>query len=138
MADLVFEEALIGEMQLHSPVGEEDEGGWADVGLRHIKNLHALPHGNGGAFEIHRLQEAIHFARADALATLARDFLQQREDFLDVLACAGRDEQHWCVVKELERSAQTLKIEILIIRTLRVLDAGCASLTDGAFLSGYH
>ena len=135
---MVFEEALIGEVQLHSSVGEQDEGGWCDVGLRHIKNFHPLPHRNGGAFEIHRLQEAIHFARADALAPLARNFLQQREDFLDVLASAGRDEQRRRVVKELQRSAQTLKIEILIIRPLRILNAGCASLTDGAFLSGCH
>src|SRR5512135_185934 len=45
--DLVFQGALVGEMQLHRAVGEEHKRGWANRGLRHVVNLHPLGHGDG-------------------------------------------------------------------------------------------
>ena len=41
-ADLIFEEALEGEVQLHLAVGEEDEGGRRDGGLGHVVDADLL------------------------------------------------------------------------------------------------
>src|SRR5229473_3665214 len=40
-ADLVFQEALVGEVEFDGAVGEEDEGGRGNRRLRHVENLHA-------------------------------------------------------------------------------------------------
>src|SRR5262244_2608488 len=70
-ANLILQESLIGKVQLHCAVGEQDERRRRHVGLRHIENLHALAHRDRCAFEVHLLEKAIHFAGADALPAFA-------------------------------------------------------------------
>src|SRR5947208_28909 len=41
-ANLVFQETLVGKVQLDLAVGEEDECGWGDGGLGEVKNFYAL------------------------------------------------------------------------------------------------
>src|SRR5882724_5970248 len=85
-ANLVFEETLIGEVQLHFAVSEDDESRRPDRGLGHIENSDLLPRGNGGPFEVDMLQEAIHLAGPDALPPFGGDFLQSGKYSLGAFA----------------------------------------------------
>src|SRR6266436_2020121 len=80
--NLVFQEALVGEVQLHLAIGEDDESRRSDGRLRHIVDPHLLAGGNRGALEIHMLEEAVHLAGSDAPAALDSNFFQCREYFL--------------------------------------------------------
>ncbi len=60
---MIFQEALIGEVQFHCAVGEEHKGRRGDRGLRHVENLHTLAHRDRGALEIYMLDEPIHLQR---------------------------------------------------------------------------
>jgi hypothetical protein len=60
VSDLILEESLIGEVQLHAAVGEEDEGRRSDRGLRHVENLYALTHRDRCSFEIDVFKESVH------------------------------------------------------------------------------
>ena len=101
-ADLVGEEALEGEVELDVAVGEEDEGGRGDGGLRHIVDADAAVHGDRGALEVDAGEEAVHLAGGDALAALAGDEFNFLEERLDAGAGGGGDEDKWGVVEELE------------------------------------
>src|SRR5579864_336008 len=90
-AYLILQKSLIREVQLHLPVGEQDERGWRNRGLGQVENLHALPHWNRGAIKINVLQEAIHFAGGDSFSPLGRDLLQSREDLVCALAVRCRN-----------------------------------------------
>ena len=52
VADLIFEESLIGEVELHAAVGEKYERGWRYRRLCHVQDFHPLAHGYRGALEI--------------------------------------------------------------------------------------
>ena len=79
-ADLVLEEALEGEMQLDVAVGEEDEGGRGDGGLRHVEDADALRHGYWCALEIDLVEKAIHLSGGDALAAFGCESLDLFKD----------------------------------------------------------
>src|SRR5438270_11217099 len=79
----VFEEAPIRKVQLHVPVGEENERGRGNCRLRQIKYLDALGHWHRGPFEIDFLKEPIHLTRPDTFAAFARDQLDLRPDLLN-------------------------------------------------------
>ena len=101
-ADLVGEEALEGEVEGDVAVGEEDEGGRGDGGLRHIVDADAAVDGDRGALEVDVGEEAVHLAGGDALAALAGDEFDFAEELLDAEAGGGGDEYEWSVVEELE------------------------------------
>src|ERR1700709_2809961 len=71
--NLIFKKPLIGEMQLHRAISEEDEGGRRNPSLGHIVNSHSLTYRNRGAFEVNFFQEAVHLASGDPLAALSRN-----------------------------------------------------------------
>ena len=97
-ADLVFQEALVGEMEFHGAVCEKDERWRGNRGLRHVENLYARLQGDGGAFEIDLFDETVHLAGSDALAAFGGDFFEQRENSFDALAGAGGNEDNGSVV----------------------------------------
>src|SRR5712692_770880 len=119
-ADLVFQEALIREVQLHLAVGEEHERGWSDGGLCHVIDLHLLAGGDRGAVEIHALQKAVHLAGSNALAALRCDLLQRGKYLFHALAGGGGNKQHRRVAEELQRITQSLFVGSSISRHLLV------------------
>src|ERR1700685_3655745 len=60
------------------------------------------------------LDEAVHLRSRDALAALACDFFQQRENSLDALACVCGDEHDGCVAEKLEIVTETFLISIAV------------------------
>src|SRR5262245_11938597 len=108
MPNLVFQEALVGEVQLHLAIGEDDEGGRRNRGLGHVINLYLLPGGDRGALEVHAFEEAVHLPGTDAFTALARHFFQGREYLLRTLAGRSRDEEDGRVTEKLQRVAQPL------------------------------
>src|SRR5438128_12438812 len=86
LANLIFQEALIGEVQLHGAIGEQDEGRRSRIGLSEVVDFHALADGNRGAFEVNVLEEAVHLAGRDTLAALTRDQLNRGKNFVNPLA----------------------------------------------------
>src|SRR4030095_4395844 len=108
---------------------------WGVGGLRQVENSHSLPYGDGGAVEVDGLQEAIHFAGADAFLAFGGDFLDQGEDFVDILSSGGRNEKHGCVVQELQGPSQAFEVYLLILRPLGILNSGGSRLADGPTLS---
>jgi len=111
-ADLVGEEALEGEVEFDVAVGEEDEGGRGDGGLRHVIDFDAAVHGNRGALEVDVGEEAVHLAGGDSLAALAGDQLDFLEERLDARAGSGGDKDKRSVVEELELVADLLLVEL--------------------------
>src|SRR5215469_9009911 len=73
--DLVFQKALVGEVQLYLAVRKQDERGRSDRGLRHIEDFHPLAHGHRGAIEINPLEKSVHLRGRDPLAPLGRHLL---------------------------------------------------------------
>src|ERR1035438_9997816 len=76
-ADLIFEKTLVGKVELDGAVGEEHERRRGDRRLRHVQNLHALAHRDGGAVEVHALDEAVHLRGGYALAAFVGNFLDR-------------------------------------------------------------
>src|SRR5579885_124886 len=136
LLDLVLQKTLVRKVQLHRPVRKPNEGRRRHAGLGHVEDLHPLAHRDRRALEVHRLQEAIHFAGPDPLVALARDLLEQRKNPADVLSRIRRDEQHRRIVQELQRPSQPLQIHVLVIGALLVLNARRARLADGPLLAG--
>ena len=97
-------------MQLYFAVGEDDERRRSDRGLGHVENPDLLPRGYRGALEIDVLEEAVHFAGADALAALAGDFFQRREYFFGAFPGGGGDEQYGRITEKFKRAPQPLFI----------------------------
>ena len=118
--DLVFEKTLVGEVEFHGAVGEEDERGRGDGSLSQVEDFHALAHGNGGAIEVDGLQETIHLAGGDALAAFAGHFLEQGEEFVDILAGRGRNKYGGSVIQEFQRLAEPLEISGAVVGHLAV------------------
>ncbi len=108
VADLVFEEALVGEVQFHLAVGEEDEGRRSDGGLRHVVDPDLFRGGNGGALEVDALEEAVHLAGGDALAALRGDERDGLIEAVQVGAVRGGEEDDGRVVEILEDVAHLL------------------------------
>src|SRR5207245_3077340 len=100
-ADLVFQEALIGEVQLHRPVSEENEGWRGDRRLCHVVDLHLLAGGNARALEIHSPEEPVHLARRDALAALGGYLFDGGNNVFRAPARRRGDEQHGRIVQKL-------------------------------------
>src|SRR5215471_7993394 len=73
--NLVLQETLIREMQLHGPIGKEDECRRSHRGLRHVENLHSLAHWNRGTIKIHALEETVHSRSSNSLSAFSRDLL---------------------------------------------------------------
>ena len=130
-ADLVGEDALEGEVELDVAVGEEDEGGRGDGGLRHVIDLDAAVHGDRGALEVDVGEEAVHLAGGDALAALAGDEFDFLEERLDARAGGGGDKDEWGVVEVLELVANLLLVE-LGVGGLAVAGDRSGSLRDAA------
>src|SRR5262249_2930877 len=86
VADLIFQESLIGEGQLHAAIGEEHKRGWRDRRLCHVQNLHALAHRNRGTLKIDLFEKAVHLGRRDPLTAFGGDFLEKREDLLGAVS----------------------------------------------------
>jgi len=102
LTDLVLEESLIGKMELHVAIGEEDERRRRNGGLGEIEDPHTLAHGDGGAIEVDSFQEAVHFAGCDPLAAFGGDFLKKRKNLIDIFASRSRDEERGCIVQKFE------------------------------------
>src|SRR5437868_5879056 len=60
-ANLVLQETLVRKVQLHGPIGKQNECRRRDCRLGQIVNLHTFAGGNGRAVEIDLFEEAIHF-----------------------------------------------------------------------------
>src|SRR5215467_5166298 len=84
--NLVLQETLIREMQLHGPIGKEDECWRCHRSLCHVENLHSLTHRNRGALKVHAFEKTVHLRSGDSLSALGRDFLQQRKYLFCALA----------------------------------------------------
>src|SRR5579864_99497 len=93
-AYLILQKSLIGEVQLHLPIGEQNERGWRNRGLRQVKDLHALPHWNRGAIKVHVFQESVHLSGGDSFSPLGRNLFETRENLVCALALGGRNEKH--------------------------------------------
>src|SRR6185437_1435104 len=70
LADLVFQKALVGKMQFHILVGEENKGRRSDLRLRHVEDANLLAIRDSSSLKIHALNEPVHLRRANALAAL--------------------------------------------------------------------
>jgi len=122
MPNLIFEESLIGKMQLHGPVREQDKRGRSHSRLRHVVNLHALAHGNRGAVKINRLQEPVHLAGRDPFAALGSHLFNQRKNLVGPRSCLRGEEKHRSVAEKFEPVAQALLVQSAIMRTLGILN----------------
>ena len=74
--NLVFQKSLVGKMQLHLAVGEQDECRRRNRRLGQVQDLYSLANGDRSPIEIYVLQETVHLAGGDALPPLRRDLLQ--------------------------------------------------------------
>ena len=99
-------------MELDVAVGEEDEGGRGDGGLRHVIDFDAAVHGDRGALEVDVGEEAVHLAGGDALAALAGDQFDFLEERLDARAGGGGDKDKRGVVEVLQLVADLLLEEL--------------------------
>src|SRR5581483_5438067 len=73
--DLVLEEALEGEVQLHVAIGEQHKSRWGHRRLCHVKDANALRHRDRRPLEIDLIEEAVHLSGGHALATFRCDSL---------------------------------------------------------------
>ena len=77
IANPILQEALIGEVQLDGTIGEQYKRRWRNRGLRHVKDLHSLAHGNRRPIEIDALEKSIHLGSADTLAAFVGDSFEE-------------------------------------------------------------
>src|SRR4051795_5724772 len=66
---LILQEPLVSEVQLHRFIREDNERRRTYRRLRHIQDLHGLVRRNRRSFKVHALDEPVHLARRNALAT---------------------------------------------------------------------
>src|SRR5205823_7568594 len=86
--NLVFQEALIREMEFACTVGKNNECWRRHSSLRHVLDTDTIAR-RRGALKIYTLQEAVHLSRRDSLATLLSDALHGGEDSIHVLAAGS-------------------------------------------------
>ena len=123
VADLVSQKALVAEVQLNIAVGEEDERRRRNRSLSHVINADALVHGHRSPLEVDLIEEAVHLARSDALAALARNKLDFFEEGIHAFVFRGSDEDQRRVVKVLEGVADLLLVDLLVGGWLAVEEA---------------
>jgi len=89
-AQLIFEEALVAEMQRGLLVGEKKECGRRRFCLRDVVDAHRASLGRAAALQIDIfLEPAIEVRRRDAALAGQRDLIDQRKKFLGALAGFG-------------------------------------------------
>ena len=86
LANLVFEESLVGKMKLAAHIREENESRRSGRGLRHVIDADFPRDRCGAALEIHGLEETIQFARLDAARTSLGYLIDQMEESLHLMA----------------------------------------------------
>jgi hypothetical protein len=72
-AQLVFEEALIAEMQRLELIGEKHESRRRGSGLRDVEDFHLAAGGRGAFVEVHAGEPTIQFPRGDAFVARFRN-----------------------------------------------------------------
>src|SRR5882724_323903 len=135
MANLVFQKSLIGEVQLHLAIGEDEKRRRSHRRLCHVKDSYLLTGGDRGTFEVHMLEKAVHLAGSDSPPALDGDFFQRWENFLGTLSGRGRDEQYRGVGQEFQSVAQPLLVGGAICGALVLLHARRLSRPPGTLLA---
>src|SRR5579863_3370955 len=90
LAQLVFQESLIAEMQRLELVGEENESGRSSAGLSDVENLHFAACWGGAAREIHFCNPAIQFAGGNPFVAGRDDLVNQVVEAIYIFAGLGR------------------------------------------------
>src|SRR5260370_9864307 len=123
------------KVHFNAAVGEAPKAGRRDSRLCHVVDSEALAHENGGAYEVNRPQEAVHFAGRNALAALGSDLLDQRKNFFRSLARMRREKKHWTVSQKFESVAQAFFVESAVLRAFSILYPSRLRLADGALFA---
>jgi len=105
-AQLVFEEALIAEMQRLLLVGENEEGGWRDFRLRHVVDAHGASLRRGAALQVDFVLEPIvKHRRGDTSSSRFPALVDQRKEFIRALAGFRGEKNDRSVAQEFQFGA---------------------------------
>src|SRR5215469_4358085 len=124
LPDLVLQKTLVGEVQLHVFVREENKSWRRSLRLRHVVNSDFLAVRHGCAFEVHGLKKAVHLGGADPFAPFSGDQFDGLEHLVQILASAGCDKQDGSVIKKFQAPPYLLLINIAVGRWAPILTSG--------------
>lgn len=98
-AQLVFEEALVTEVERLQLVGEKDEGGRGGGGLGDVENFYFAAGGRGAAVEVYFLEPAVQLAGGNAAVSGFDYAIDHGVESVDMLA-GFRGEENYRSVRE--------------------------------------